>query len=584
MQEPAIPATVPELVRRFRERGARPLLVQGDERVSYADAAERSARLARAFLARGLAKGARVGVWMPNGPGWLTAFLAAARIGCVVVPIDTFAKPRELRRTLEHADVHALCMAHRLAGADASERLEACAPGLAAARAGALHLGELPQLRQVFVAGGHAPRWALGEAELLAAADAVPALDDAFLAAVERTIAPADPLVVLYTSGSTGDPKGAIHSHGSALRHAHRLNAFRDLRGDDRIYSPMPWFWVGGFVFSLLSALHLGACLLCEELFEPGETLRMLERERATVAACWPHHAKALVEHASFAGRDLSSLRAGNLHALLPGAPRVDPGLRPGSLGMTETLGPHSIDPLDRELPERLRGSFGRAAPGIEHRIVDPETGAVLPPGASGEICVRGESLMAGLHRVERADAFTRDGFYRTGDRGRLDADGVLFFEGRLGDRIKSAGANVEPREVELAIEASPEVHAAFVVGLPDAARGELVAAAVVLAAGRELSEAELRRRLRAELAAYKVPRQLCFAAKAELPFSEGGKIERRRLAAWLAARVRGAGGDGGAASRGWRARRRPAAARPARPSPKSTAVAGSGTTTMSKV
>ena len=245
-------------------------------------------------------------------------------------------------------------------------------------------------------------------------------------------------------------------------------------------------------------------------------------------------------DHPSLAERYLSSLRSGNLYALLPAALRAaDPGLRPNSLGMTETLGPHSIDRMDEDLPERLRGSFGRAAPGIEHKIVDPETGEALPPGASGEICVRGDSLMQGLHKLERADTFDRDGFYHTGDGGRLDADGVLYFEARLGDLIKTAGANVSPREVELSIEASPEVQSAFVVGLPDPVRGQLVAAAVVLAPDRELAEAELRRRLRADLAAYKVPHHLCFAASAELPFTDSGKIDKRRLAALLAERVR---------------------------------------------
>jgi acyl-CoA synthetase (AMP-forming)/AMP-acid ligase II len=543
------PATVPEFIRTRREAfGDRPLILLGDRQITYAEADARSARLARGLLASGLAKGARVGVLMPNGPEWVVAWLAAARIGCVVVPLNTFSKPRELAFVLRHADVHALLAVPRLLGNDYLARLEACASGLAAARAPqGLWLPELPQLRHVFVWGGCDRGWARSDRDLESAAEAQAGPSEALLAEIERTVAPADPMAILYSSGSTAEPKGAVHGHGSLLRHALRLNAFRELRADDRIFSPMPFFWVGGFVFTLLAAMHAGAFLICEESFEAGETLRLLEREHATIAAAWPHHAKAMLDHPSARERDLSSLRAGNLHALLPEGLRPrDPELRSNSLGMTETAGPHTIDRMDVDLPERLRGSFGRAVPGLEHKVVDPETGATLPPGTPGEICVRGDSLMQSLHKIEREDAFDRDGFYHTGDGGFFDADGVLFFQARLGDMIKTAGANVSPREVEVAIEALPEVQAAFVVGVPDPVRGQDVAAAVVLDAGRTLDAVSLRERLRGELSAYKVPRHVFFAPRSELPFTDSGKIDKRRLAQQLAERIRRDPGEPG--------------------------------------
>jgi len=459
----------------------------------------------------------------------------------VVVPINTFYKPRELGFVLRHADVHALHCVPRHLGNDYLERLEAAAPGLARGGSQALFLREIPHLREIVVWGGCDRPWARSERDLTAAADATPGADAALLAEVERSVTPADPMLIVYSSGSTADPKGAIHSHGALLRHAYNLNAFRDLRPDDRIFSPMPFFWVGGFVFTLLCAMHAGACLLCEEAFDPGETLLLLERERATIAAGWPHYAKAMMDHPSFRQRDLSSVRAGNLYAILPEDVRPrDPELRSNSLGMTETCGPHTIDRMDVDLPERLRGSFGHAVPGLEHKVVDPETGETLPPGTPGEICVRGYSLMQGLHKLEREDVFDRDGFYHTGDGGFFDADGVLFFQARLGDVIKTAGANVSPREVEVLIEAMPEVQSAFVVGVPDPVRGQDVAAAVVLDSGRALETSELRERLRKDLAGYKIPRHVVFALKAELPFTDSGKIDKRRLAELVAARLRG--------------------------------------------
>lgn len=540
--------TVPAFLRHAAARSAGdPLIVLGDRRLSYAEAERESAELARGLVALGVGKGTRVAILFPNGPDFVLAWLAAARIGAIVVPVNTFYKARELHYVLRHADVSVLLTADRVVGSDCLERLEAAAPSLRDARGEPLFVPELPYLRAVRVFGEGRRPWAeAGPGELveLARERGVP---PELVSEIESEVHPADPMVIIYSSGSTAEPKGAIHTHGAVIRHAFELNALRDLRPDDVIYSPMPFFWVGGFTFSLVGAMHAGACLLCEERFEPGRTLELLERERATVVAAWPHFAKAMTEHPSFPERDLSSVRTGTLHAALPESRRPrDPELRHNSLGMTETCGPHTWGDPDVDLPERLRGSFGRAVPGLEHRIVDPETGEILPPGSSGEICVRGKSLMLGLVKREREETFDADGFYHTGDLGRLDEEGHLFFEGRLGEMIKTGGANVAPREVELRLEALPEVRGAFVVGLPDPDRGEVVAAAVLPVAGAEPDPESLRRQLREELAAYKVPRHLLLFREEELPFTDSGKIDKRRLVGVIEKRL--AGGAAGPA------------------------------------
>jgi acyl-CoA synthetase (AMP-forming)/AMP-acid ligase II len=202
---------------------------------------------------------------------------------------------------------------------------------------------------------------------------------------------------------------------------------------------------------------------------------------------------------------------------------------------MTETCGPHTWS--DGPLPEPLAGSFGRPVPGVEHKVVDPETGATLPPGETGELCVRGYSLMQRLHKVPREETFDADGFYHTGDAGFF-RDGILWFKGRLGDMIKSGGASITPSEIEIVLNGYPGVKAAYVVGVPDPDRGQNVAAAVVPEAGATPEPEDLRRRLKDDLSAYKVPRHVWIFEDGTLPFTDSGKIDKRALEGILAARL----------------------------------------------
>ena len=534
---PAFSPTVPELLRKtIAEHPDASVIVHGDRRLTYADLERESADLAKGMLARGIGKGTRVGIWMPNGPDWLITWSAAARIGALVIPLNTFYRPRELSWVLRHCDAHCLFTFSKFLNNDHLAMLEEAMPGLSSHANRSLVLPDHPYLREVIAWGSPNREWCYAGPEALTTAGRnLPSVDDSILRSVEDSVAPADALVMIYSSGSTGDPKGAVHTHGAIVRHAHNLNQFRDILASDRVYSPMPFFWVGGLVFSLLSAMHAGACLLTEDFFEPGATLEFLERERATVVTGWPHYAKAMVEHPSFAGRDLSAVRAGNLYEVLPETLRPeDPELRSNALGMTETCGPHTIDKMDEDLPEALRSSFGHSVPGVEHKIVDPVTGKDLPPGEFGEICVRGYSLMQGLYKIERGDTFDAEGFYHTGDGGYFDADGILFFQARLGDLIKTGGANVTPREVEATLEAIPSVREAYVVGLADAERGQLVHAAIVLQSGEPATGEELRARLKSELSAYKIPRAFHFYSHEKLPFTDSGKIDKRALIALI--------------------------------------------------
>lgn len=536
--------TIGEWIRSAAERfGDREFVVlhsgQGEQRLSYADAEKRSNEIARGMLASGIGKGTRVGLLLPNGPDWVLAWLAANRIGALAVPICTFYRAQELAWTLRHSDIHVLLTARTILGNDFLARLEEAAPEIVDQTQTPLRIPSLPYLREVRVWGEADRAWALdGRTGYQALAARHPEIDDAFLREVESCVVAADWAALIHTSGSTADPKGVVHSQGTLVRHAYAVNERRGLLPDDRLYTPMPFFWLGGFHTGVLSVMTVGACLLCDERFEPSATLDMLERERASVVLGWPYHGKALRDEPSFSSRDMSCLRAGGRNALPPpGAEIEDSELRPNWLGMTEAFGPHCSGQMDRPLDEATRGSFGTPVSTFEHRIIDPETGDERAAGEAGEICIRGGSLMQQLYKAERADTFDADGFYHTGDGGYFDGSGNLYFTGRLGETIKTAGANVSPREVEVALEAFDAVKEAYVVGLSDADRGEIVAAAVVAHAGQSIDTERLRQQVKANLSAFKVPKLIEVFEKSELPETSTGKIRKDPLREAIEAR-----------------------------------------------
>jgi acyl-CoA synthetase (AMP-forming)/AMP-acid ligase II len=276
---------------------------------------------------------------------------------------------------------------------------------------------------------------------------------------------------------------------------------------------------------------------VCQERFDAETALELIEREGVTAVSAWPNTLARLRRHPSAADRDLS--RAGLL-ALPPDVNYA--GLSHSQLGMTETLGPYSGGARpgapDEErafpLPEHLIGSFGAPLPGYELRLVDPATGHDVAPGEEGEIWVRGFSLMTGLYKRERNDSFDDDGWFHTGDKASI-RDGYVFFTGRLTEMIKAHGANVAPREVELALEELPEIQAAFVLGLPDRGEGERVAAAVVVDPGAAFDADDVRERLRERISPYKVPTVMKMVDSGDVPWLATGKPDKRRMFEWFA-------------------------------------------------
>lgn len=516
MSEPPTANTVDRLVRlRAAHEGSKPMVIDPDCRVSYRELETTTRNLAVVLLTSGIGKGTRVGLIMPNSARWVTLAIALARIGAVLVPLSTLLTPGELVAQLRAASVQFLFSVKEFRGHRYLEDLES-ALGVQAFDDTMLQHPELPALRHV---------WPI---DRLAEADADERARQ-IVDALTETVTAADLLVIMFTSGSSGTPKGVMHSHGNALGAVRAGLAARCITGDTRLYLPMPFFWVGGFGSGILSVLLAGATLVTEEIPRPETTLRLLESERVTLFRGWPDQADTLARHARTVGADLSALQSGSLQALLPDEKRAQPGARATLFGMTEAFGPYCGFPADTDMPARAWGSCGKPFPGMEVRIVDPDGGQPVPPGNTGMIQIRGPHTLRGICGRSREDVFTADGFYPTGDRGRLDDDGFLFYHGRSDDMFKVSGATVYPSEVERALRGIPGVDNAFVTKVSGAG-GDRVGAAVVSGDGA-LGTEQLSTAARKLLSAFKVPTVwLLLKSDDDIPRGGTGKVDTRRL------------------------------------------------------
>lgn len=499
-----MPSTIDQLVRfRARHDADTPMVIDPTSRLSYRELDSTTRELAAVFVEAGVGKGSRVGLIMPNGTRWVQIAVALTRIGAVLVPLSTLLQAGELVAQLRVAAVQFLVSVEEFRGHRYLDDLKAVPES------------EILALQQV---------WSTDQLDSAPASDRARRIIDA----MTETVTPADALVIMFTSGSSGSPKGVLHSHGNALGAVQSGLAARCITGETRLYLPMPFFWVGGFGSGILSVLLAGATLVTEEMPRPETTLRLLERERVTLFRGWPDQAEALARHAGSVGVDLSALRPGSLEALLPPEQRARPGARATLFGMTEAFGPYCGYPADTDMPATAWGSCGKPFPGMEVRIVDPESGMPVATGTAGMIQIRGPHTLRGICGRRREELFTPDGFYSTGDLGHLDEQGFLFYHGRSDDMFKVSGATVYPSEVERALRTIDGVDHAFVTSVPGAA-GERVGAAVVC--DDALTRDQLHASARKLLSAFKVPSVwLLLDSDDDVPRGGTGKVDVRRL------------------------------------------------------
>ncbi|MGO4740365.1 AMP-binding protein [Bosea sp. 2KB_26] len=518
--------TLPEaLSRALRLAPSDEAVVCNGERISYAALAARVDVVAAALVAHGMRKGDHVGICVGNGIPWIVLFHAIARLGAVVVPVNTRLKAEEIAYTLRQSDVSLLFVADKLLKVDFIEILRQICPAIDVT----LPDAALPQLSSVVVLGETVPAGAIGFADFLTPAAGKPGPEPACDAD--------DPLLIQYTSGTTSFPKGATLTHRNMLWDAYSAGRFFGLRSGERYFSPRPFFHVAGSTLAIVASLQHLACLVSCERYEPGDALRLMEEERCTLMSGNDTIFLMLLDHPDLPKRKLV-LRGGWAAATPSVMERIA-----RQLGATETVvcygqseaSPNVCasawwDPLE----DRIAGLM-RIHPGVEVEIRATEDEPAPGPGEVGEIYVRGWNVMKGYYAKpeETRAALGEDGWLRTGDLGRLLPDGRMAFVGRAKDIIRVGGENVALADIENVLHRHPGIQQAQVVGVPDKRLMEVPAAFVILAGGTALAPDEIIAWSKEHLAGFKVPRYVQIVDSFDLiGMTASSKIQKNKLAA----------------------------------------------------
>ena len=531
---------------RFAEREA---LVHGatGDRFNYREFHAEVERVARGLLSIGIEKGQHVGIWATNYTEWVLAQFATAKIGAVLVTVNPAYRTHELAYVLEQSEANALVLIGRfrvpsLTGrtSDYVGMVNEVVPELAAAAPGELNSTRFPHLRHVIFIPPHDDdatptppgmwRWD----DLLTLAEQTNPDD---LRHRQAQCGPDDVINIQYTSGTTGNPKGAMLTHHNLVANALYVGDAMEMNERDRLCIPVPFYHCFGCVMgSLNCVVHGSTMIIPAEYFDPLQTLRAISTERCTAVHGVPTMFIAQLGHPDFPQFDLASLRTG----IMAGSPcpievmrevidrmgadriTIAYGQTEASPVVTQTLADDSI--------ERRVSTVGKVLPGVEVRLVDPETGLVVGPGQQGELQTRSTMVMKGYFNMPEAtaDAIDADGWLHTGDLATVDEDGYYKITGRLKDMIIRGGENIYPREIEEFLYTHPQIDDVQVVGVPDERFGEEVMAWVRLKPNADATEESIRDFCRGRIAHYKIPRYVKFTD--EFPMTVTGKIQKFRM------------------------------------------------------
>jgi fatty-acyl-CoA synthase len=513
-----------------QQYGSREALIFPNNRLSYYDFDQTVDALAAGFLALGLDKGDRLGIWSPNRLEWVLTQFATARIGVLLVNINPAYRLSELEYSLNTVGCKAIVLAQSLKSSNYLQMIRTLAPEIDTCSQGKLHSIKLPQLRHVIVMGdvdGFDGLWSFDDILKLGGP-----IHKKQLSEIEQKLKPDDAINIQFTSGTTGQPKGATLSHYNIVNNARLVTDRINLTENDRLAIPVPLYHCFGMVMGVLGAVSKGAAMVFpSEAFDAKETLDALASEKCTALYGVPTMFIAMLQELEAKPRDLSNMRTGVMAGTtcpVEVMKKVNKHMNMDEVticyGMTETS-PVSFQSFVEDPVEKRCETVGRVHPHLEVKIID-EKGSIVPIGTQGELCTRGYSIMKGYwNDIKRTDDAIRDGWMHTGDLAVFDEEGFCTITGRLKDMIIRGGENIYPREIEEFLFSHPQVLDVQVFGVPDDKFGEEVCAWIIPVVGSGINQDVLIEFCQGQIAHFKIPRY--FRIVDELPITITGKPQK---------------------------------------------------------
>lgn len=501
-------------------------------RFSYAEFNERVDNIAKGLLEIGVTKGSKVGVWAKNVPDWLTFMFASAKIGAVLVTVNTSYKNSEVEYIMLNADIHTMCIVNGYRDSDYIQIMYDIVPELKSQQRGTLKCERLPELRNVVYIGQEKQRGMYNTSELISMGAHA---DSAKLRKATSEVDCHDEVNMQYTSGTTGFPKGVMLTHHNILNNGFATGEFMQFTSADKLLTCVPLFHCFGCVLALCAVITHGSTMVMVEDFDPLKVLASVHKERCTIIYGVPTMFIAELNHPMFDMFDLTSLRTGIMAGALCPIDLMNQvmermhcnvisvyGLTESSPGMTATRITDST--LIRST------TVGTAFPFVEVKVLDPDTGAECPPNVQGEMCCRGYNIMKGYYKNPEATASAIDanGFLHSGDLGMMDENGYFRITGRIKEMIIRGGENIYPREIENFLYKIPAIKGVEVVGIPSEKYGEEVGAFICLKDGESLNEEEVKLFCRGSIARHKIPKYIFFVES--YPMTASGKIQKYKL------------------------------------------------------
>ncbi len=502
-------------------------------RFTYQSFNERVDNLAKGLMAIGVTKDSKVGLWANNVPDWCTYLFATAKLGAVLVTINTNYKLAELEYILQNADIHTLCIINGFRDSDFVNMTFELVPELRTQMRGSLHAKKFPELKNVVFIGPEKHRGMYTSPELILLGQHQ---DDARYRAVADAVTCHDVVNMQYTSGTTGFPKGVMLTHHNILNNGNATGECMHYTNKERLLVCVPFFHCFGVVLALCAVISHGATMVVTEDFDPLLVLASVQKEKCTALYGVPTMFIAELNHPMFDLFDLSSLRTGIMAGALCPIETMKQVMARMNIkdiisvyGLTETS-PGMTATRSTDSPEIRATTVGVNFPNVEVQIFDPETGEPCPPEKQGEICCRGYNVMKGYYKNEEATrlAIDADGWLHSGDLAIQDENGFYRITGRIKDMIIRGGENIYPREIENFIYQMPEVEMIEVVGIPDEKYGEIVAAFIKLKKDTTLTTEMVQGYCRGKIARYKIPKHVFFID--EFPKTASGKIQKYKL------------------------------------------------------